>query len=303
MPVVPSGTQVELVLGDARAVVVEVGGGLRTYDVAGRAVVDGYGEQELATAGRGQVLLPWPNRVRDGRWNWRGQELQLPLTEVAGANAIHGLTRWVPWQLTTVTPTEASWEHVLHPQPGWPGTLRCTTTYTLWPHGLAVTMTAQNVGSADCPLAVGMHPYLSAVGLVDDGVLTLPAARCAPVDDRGLPTAAIDVAGTGYDFRAGRRVGADRLDLPFTGLERSADGLATVGWRSGDRTVELWVDGAFGWLHVFTGDAVPQLERRRRGLAIEPMTAPAGALTSGEDLVVLAPRQRWTGRWGLRVRT
>lgn len=302
MAVAPTGTQVELVLGDQSAVVVEVGGGLRAYDVAGRPVVDGYGPGEMATAGRGQVLLPWPNRVRDGRWSWRGQDLQLPLSEVAKGNAIHGLTRWAPWDLVDATPTAATWEHVLHPQPGWPGTLRCTTAYALSPHGLTVTMAAQNVGPADCPLAAGMHPYLSAVGLVDDGVLTLPAARCAPVDDRGLPMPTVDVAGTAHDFRAGRRVGAGPLDLPFTGLARDASGVATVLWQDGSRAVELWVDASFGWLHVFTGDTVPEVGRRRRGIAVEPMTAPAGALSSGTDLVVLAPQQTWTGRWGVRVR-
>ena len=302
MTVPPSGHQVELALGDQRAVVVEVGGGLRSYDVAGRAVLDGYPEHEPATGGRGQVLLPWPNRVRDGRWRWAGADLQLPLSEVAGHNAIHGLVRWTPWRLVDRSAASATWEVVLHPQPGWPGVLRCTSAYTLSGDGLAVTLAAENVGGQDCPLAVGMHPYLAAVGLVDDGELVLPAARYAPVDVRGLPEAVRDVQGTAHDFRAGRRVGPAALDLPFTGLDRDAAGRATATWRDAGREVELWVDGSFGWLHLYTGDTVPQPERRRRGLALEPMTAPAGALTSGEGLVVLAPGQRWTGTWGLRVR-
>lgn len=68
----PSGRQFELTHGDQRAVVVEVGGGLRTYSVAGRDVVDGYGEDEICPSGRGQLLIPWPNRLEDGRYDFDG---------------------------------------------------------------------------------------------------------------------------------------------------------------------------------------------------------------------------------------
>ncbi|HEX6921955.1 MAG TPA: galactose mutarotase, partial [Actinomycetes bacterium] len=78
----PTGEQHVLHNGDQRAVVVEVGGGLREYVVAGRPVVDGYDASARVDGGRGQLLVPWPNRVRDGRYRWASQDLQLPLTEV-----------------------------------------------------------------------------------------------------------------------------------------------------------------------------------------------------------------------------
>lgn len=49
----PSGQQTELRYSDQRAVVVEVGGGVRCYDIAGRRVLDGYGDDEMVTAARG----------------------------------------------------------------------------------------------------------------------------------------------------------------------------------------------------------------------------------------------------------
>ena len=48
----PSGEQVEIVHGDQHAVVVEVGGGLRAYSLAGREILDGYGADELCRSGR-----------------------------------------------------------------------------------------------------------------------------------------------------------------------------------------------------------------------------------------------------------
>ena len=96
----PSGEQFEIVAGDYRAVAVEAGGGLRELTYAGRPLVEGYPPEALADGGRGQVLAPWPNRVRDGRWTWEGRELQLALSEPATGNASHGLVRWAGWGAT-----------------------------------------------------------------------------------------------------------------------------------------------------------------------------------------------------------
>src|SRR6185437_15859631 len=88
----PSGQQIELTHGAQHAVVVEVGGGLRTYEVDGVAVLDGYARDAMADGGRGQPLLPWPNRLADGQYDWAGRTLQLPVDELSRRNASHGLT-------------------------------------------------------------------------------------------------------------------------------------------------------------------------------------------------------------------
>ena len=63
----PSGAQFELIRGEQRAVVVEVGGGLRCYSVGERDVLDGYAADRICGGARGQPLIPWPNRVAGGR--------------------------------------------------------------------------------------------------------------------------------------------------------------------------------------------------------------------------------------------
>jgi galactose mutarotase-like enzyme len=94
---VPSGEQIEIVAGDQQAVVVEVGGGLRSYSAGGRELVDGYGADERSSSGRGQALIPWPNRLQDGSYEFDGRRHQLPLNEPEHRNAIHGLVRWAAW--------------------------------------------------------------------------------------------------------------------------------------------------------------------------------------------------------------
>src|SRR4051795_10072794 len=116
----PSGEQHEISAGDHRAVVVAVGGGVRSYTVAGRDVLDGYAAERMADGARGQTLAPWPNRVRDGKWSWQGQDLQLHLTEPGQHNAIHGLVRWVPWTATARSAEQVTLEVTSYPQPGYP---------------------------------------------------------------------------------------------------------------------------------------------------------------------------------------
>jgi aldose 1-epimerase len=297
--VAPSGEQIEIESGDQRAVVVGVGAGLRAYTVGGRDVVDGYGVDEMATAGRGQVLIPWPNRLQDGLYEFEGRRHQLPLNEPEHGNAIHGLVRWSAWSVAACEPERVAMEHRLHPQPGYPFTLDLSIEYALSDQGLTVRTTATNVGLDRCPYACGAHPYLS-VGTetVDATVLRAPAGTVLQANDRGIPTGATPVVGTDYDFREPRAIGARTLDHGFTDLERDEDGLARVALANPDNglVLTLWVDESYPYLMVFTGD-LPGVERR--ALAVEPMTCPPNAFRSGESLVALEPGGSVTSTWGI----
>src|SRR4029079_2839626 len=87
MAATPSGKQFELRSGDQHAVVTEVGAGLRSYSAGGRELLDGYPVDALASSGRGQLLLPWPNRIRDGVYTLDGREHRLPLKETGRGDA------------------------------------------------------------------------------------------------------------------------------------------------------------------------------------------------------------------------
>ena len=110
----PSGRQHTIVHGADHVTIVEVGAGLRTYVAGGREVLDGYAEGALADGSRGEVLAPWPNRIGDGRYVWDGVEHQLPLSEPARGNAIHGLVRFAPWTCTDQTTSRVEMAHVVH---------------------------------------------------------------------------------------------------------------------------------------------------------------------------------------------
>ncbi len=302
----PSGDQFSISAGGYTAVVTESGAALRVLEHAGRPLLDGFGDDEMSYGGRGQLLAPWPNRVRDGRYSFGGRDLQLPLTEPSRHHASHGLVRWAAWTLEEHSPGSVSLQYRLMAQTGYPWTLDLHVLYDLSADGLTVTQTATNLSDTAAPYASGAHPYLAAgPGPVDGWELTLPAATRSLTDDLLIPVGREDVEGTPYDFRVPRPMADVQINHGFTDLVRDADGVATVGLRDPGtgRGVALWVDRHHPWLQLYTADDVPA--RARRSVAVEPMTANADALRTGEDLLTLAPAgeagDEVSVSWGVRA--
>ena len=282
---------------------VEVGGGLRSYAFRGRDVLAGYPPDAHCSAGRGQLLMPWPNRIRDGRYTFASRSHQLALTEPDRGNAVHGLARWAIWSLLDRSDDAVTLGFRLRPQPGWEWSLDLSVTYALTSAGMVVTPRARNVGTEAAPFGVGAHPYVT-VGedRVDEVVLGIPAASLLEMDDRLLPTGLALVDGTAFDFRDPRPLGELQVDTAFTNADADADGRWRVTLthpRSG-REVTVWADAtAYRWLQVFTGDSLPPAARRTSGVAVEPMTCPPDAFNSGDDLLVLEPGQEFAASWGI----
>lgn len=302
VPISPTGEQWVIAYGHQEVVVTEVGATLRSYTLAGRDVLDGFGPHEWSHAGRGQVLAPWPNRLGDGKYEFRGLRAQAALDEPSLGNAIHGLVRWMPWHLEAGAQNVVSLRCTIRPTPGYPWSVELRCEYRLRRDGLVVTTEATGAGDVAAPLGLGFHPYLRAGGeLVDSARLILPASRRLVLDGRSLPTGEVeDVAGTEFDFRMGRKIGATRLDTAFTALRRGTDGMARASLEDPESGVgvDLWADDRFRYLMCYTADTV-EPDRRRRSLAIEPMTCPPDAFRSGKDLIVLEPGESWEGSWGL----
>lgn len=304
----PSGDQFEISAGGYRAVVTESGGALRQLTYGGRALVDGFAEDAQSSGGRGQLLMPWPNRVRDGRYSFGGAEHQLALSEPKRHNASHGLARWVAWTVQEHTAHSVSLTYRLMAQTGFPWTLDLSVVYDLSADGLTVTQTAANTSAAPAPYASGAHPYLAVgIGPVDGLELTMPAATRLLTDpERLLPTGEREsVDGTSYDFRVARPLRDVVLNDSFTDLSRDERGVATTVLRdpSSGLGVALWVDDRHPWLLLYTADDVPATARR--SIAVEPMTAPPDAFRSGDDLLVLGAAgsadDEVSATWGIRA--
>ena len=192
----------------------------------------------MSSSGRGQVLIPWPNRLQDGSYEFDGQNHQLPLNEPEHRNAIHGLVRWAAWTASAREPGRAVMEHVLHPQPGYPFSLMLSIEYALSDLGLRVRTTVKNVGTNPCPYGSGAHPYLTfGTATVDRLMLRVPGRTVLRSDERGLPvgTEAVETRNT----ISGSRGGSVRRRSTTRSPTSSGTRMASLMSNSGIRTPEL----------------------------------------------------------------
>ena len=289
----PTGEQYSISHGQYSAVVTEVGAHLRSFQVDGREWLWSFRADAAPVASQSKQLLPWPNRIRDGRYTFGGVDYQLPISEVPRHTALHGLNDGFAWQLITHTDKLVVQRHTFHPETGWPGTLTATISHSVDDDGLLVRIHVTNDGGAPLPYGYGVHPYF-AFDTVDDVTLELPFNAELRVDeDRLLPIAVVPTT-RGKDFRTPRPIGATSLDTAFTEP-------TTPEWTtrvvSASHTVEVWADRSLPWVQVYTSPD-------RGALAVEPMTCGPDAFNEGpthDALIVLAPGESHVAAWGLRA--
>jgi aldose 1-epimerase len=296
-----TGEQYPITFEGQSACITEVGAALRAYSDVDGAIVDGTEADEPISAGRGQVLIPWPNRVKDGKYSVAGKSRQLPITEVDLNNSSHGLLRWVNWKCEEHTSTSVTMTYASHAQSGYPFAFDARITYSLGSNGLRVVLSGMNTGPAPMPFGMGCHPYFT-VGTesVDDTSLMCPAAGYLPSDAQEIPSGDI-VMDDDHDYRTKKAIGDTPINACWTQLERDGDGIASVDFTRNDngRGLRVWMDETFDYVMLYTGETVPQPERRRKGFAIEPMTCAPNAYNNGLGLRVLQPGESVTGAWGV----
>jgi aldose 1-epimerase len=283
----PTGAEHALERGRQRLVVSEVGGGARSWTVDGSELLASFASGTRDGAFAGKPLMPWPNRLRDGRYAFEGAAHRVAITEPETSTALHGLTLSSRWRASRTSAHGITLSHQLRGREGYPFALDLVVGYELDSAGVVVTLRATNAGPGRAPFGAGLHPYLRFTG---DITLQVPANTRVPIDDRLLPTGPpTPVSGTVLDFRHARRLGDQRLDTCFGDLERGAAGVASLTL-GGPRRLVVWMDDAFHFVQVFTAGGA---------IAVEPMTCAPDAFNTGDGLLVLEPGASFTGRCGL----
>ncbi len=312
----PTGEQFALALqtpgGTLRAVITELGAGIRELSIDGVDLVQGFDAEIPPPSCAGVVLMPWGNRIPDGVWaDVAGTSHQLAITEVPLNNAIHGLLRYTAYRVVEQSAAAVTLAAQVFPQLGYPFHLETTVRYELVQNGLTVTHTVQNLAGGDAPVTIGSHPY-PMIGDVPtaDLVLTVNADTHIDVDKRLNPVGTSPVAGTAFDLRStsplSRRVGDLTLDDAW-GDAHLVDGEVAHTLTAPDgRTVAVWGDANYRFVQVYVSRTFPArgaagaAGAQLTAVAIEPMTGPANAFNSGAGLKHVAPGEEWSAHWGIR---
>ncbi len=290
----PSGKQFHISSDGYCAVIVEIGAGIRRLDLNDRPVLESYREDAICDGAHGAHLVPWPNRVLGGTYQFMGQSYQLPLTEPTAGNAIHGLLRWTPFTVQALTHQSVTLSATLHPTPWYPFALEVCFRHELSASGLTVTSKIINRGLEACPLALGHHPYLSpgTDETIDTAMFSTSAIPFDSAEEAAFPGSPLT-----EPVLLRHRI----VDATFVAQPSAQSNTSWVRLTGADgRTVALWADASYRYLQFFTGDSLAE-GRRRRAIAAEPMTAPPNALQSGQDLLVLRPNESIETQWGVQL--
>jgi aldose 1-epimerase len=298
-----------------RAIVSPWGAALRRYFLmessgAETDVVWGYTGGSRKKGGQGDVLIPFPGRIKDGRYTFDGRSYQLERNDKEGPNAIHGFVRNIPWALRERQSDRAEFEVTVeaaeYAARGYPFSLTIRVTYRLESTGLSCGFAVLNGGATSAPVGVGFHPYFTVgTAAIDDAEARIPAGGYLEFDDRLAPTGRILPTGGGeWDYRRFAPIGSRRFNHCYMDLERDPNGSCIASLRnpSNGRTIDVVMDRSFSALVIYSGDAIA--EAPRRALAIEPMTCASDAFNHPEwGLKRLTPGDTFAGRFAVRARS
>jgi aldose 1-epimerase len=310
MTVTPD-TELTLNCVGATAVVSPWGASLRRYflqEADGRQtdILWGYSGSGQKKGGQGDVLIPFPGRIPDGRYTFEGETFQLERNDKEGPNAIHGFVRALPWDVSVIEPDRVTFtvhlDAAVYAARGFPFSLNVSVTYALSVSGLSCSFEVKNVGRKAAPVGIGFHPYfVMGSSAIDDCEVRIPASGLVEFNERLLPTGKINtVAGTEWDYRSFRPIGDRRFNHCYTQLDRNGDGTATAVLRHprSGRAISIAMDGSWSAIVVYSGDAIAG--HARRALAIEPMTCATDAFNHPEwGLTRLAVDESCAGRYSI----
>jgi aldose 1-epimerase len=290
-----SGTQISLSAHGYTADIASVGATLRTLRHEGRDLVAPFEADQVRPSFFGAILVPWPNRVVDGRYTFMGEDYQVAITEPDRGQALHGLAGWLDFEVAESAEDSVLLRGAIPAQDGYPFPLEVYVEYRIEQAGLRTRVTTTNLGERPAPYGVAPHPYLVAGdGPIDDWTLEIPARSVLEVDERLSPGQLIAVDDR-FDFREEQLIGDRQIDNAYTAIDWTDD-TARVRITNGGIGVELSWGRELGWVQIFTAD-LPTPEWRRKAVAVEPMTCPPDTFNSGTDLIVLAPGASHSAEW------
>ena len=309
-PVIETEQEIVIAHGDFRLRVSSLGASLRglwrIVNGAEIPVVTGYSGKDNKVGGQGDVLIPFPGRVKDGQYTFAGTTYQMPRNDKDGPNAIHGFLRSVLWQVVEETNDSVTFSTDYQPEAGlYPSALQATITYTLSDAGMECRFVIENTGDKSAPVGVGFHPYFTvSEGLIDTDTLHVPMQSILEFNTGLIPTGQVlPVDQTSFDFRTPRSIGTTKFNTCYSNPIPDPDGLTRIRLSSPtqDRVITVWMDETFPYVVLFSGDPLGE-PHKRRSLAIEPMTCGSDAFNHPDwGLATLAPGETFTGTWGVSL--
>ncbi len=279
-------------------IIPDFGGFLNSLKCGELELIDGYvSAQDLQENHLKQYksarLSPFPNRLKDGKYEFEGKEYNLPINFPAQNHAMHGFLAGKPYEIV-----EQSAEKVRMvfeydgSDSGFPFPFRTALAYELFENEIYCRTWVENSGTQAFPIGEGWHPYFKLGGKVDDWILKLPKCEALIVDGRMLPTGNTQVFDLFAEVRAIAKTHFDTCFYVGANHESFRTTLVNKSIR-----LQVWQENeadSYNYLQLYTPE-------NRQTLAIEPMTCAPDAFNNKLGIKILQPNEVWELAWGIDV--
>jgi aldose 1-epimerase len=161
-------------------------------------------------------LVPYCNRIREGRFSFRGREVTIGRNVEADASPLHGDGWLAPWEVVSAAESaaELAYRHVAGE---WPWAYEARQVFQLDGQGLSLRLTCRNLSAEPMPCGLGQHPYFHCTA---ETRLDTQVTHAWTIDDKVLPVERVPATGR-YDL-ADRLICGQDLDNGFGGWGGSA---------------------------------------------------------------------------------
>jgi len=239
-------------------------------------------------------LIPFPNRIKDGVYEFDNKTFRLPINFPSQNHAIHG---FVYNKLFTILKEEVTKKHAKIKlvykyngnNVGYPFKFKVILTYILNKKGFTCNTKIINLDKKDIPIGDGWHPYFK-LNKVDDLLLKLPECKKIEVDNRLIPTG----EKTEFElFNKLKKINDSKLDTCFQITSNKA--ITELYDPKTNLKINLWQEtgeSKYNFLQVF-------MPPSRKVIALEPMTCNVNAFNNKDNLIILKPNEEFNASYGV----
>jgi aldose 1-epimerase len=289
----PATETLTLTRGAARCdILPHVGGSIGSWSVSGQQMLRNASESGIAArdpyAMAGFPLVPYSNRIGQGKFDWRGKLVTLARNFPPEPHSIHGVGFEKPWQVESRAADSAVLRLAHRPDSGWPWAFDARQRVTLTEDALILEFEATNLESQAVPLAFGFHPYFPSNG----ARLTFHAHGVWLTGADGLPCELIRPEGS-FDFSKGAPAENVDIDHCFTAWS----GMAIVAWPGQTRALGISASRELS-------NAVVYIRRELDAFCFEPVAHSNNAINRHERepaMPVIAPGESFEASISFRA--
>jgi aldose 1-epimerase len=244
-------------------------------------------------------LFPFAGRIKDGKYNFNGNEYTLELNYPEENNACHGLVYDKQFKFTSSIITEndiaVSLEYTpLKPESGYPFMYKIVITYLLHEtNGITCITSVENTGADEMLFSDGWHHYFHINDRkVNSLTLKSEVNTAHELTNHGIPT------GKTENFRMDKAelIGDKKLDNVFS-MDQKDKAVTTLYSAEDDLSLNIWQqagEGKYRFLVIYTPAG-------RDTIAVEPISNNTNSFNNKQNIILLQHGKKWEGRMGFFI--